>query len=493
MINRLRRFNPKVTILCVAAFVLATAIAWGVFGALPHLEDEQANVFQAKVFAGGRVTVDMPRVQPGAFYIPFIVQYNGRQFGKYPPGYPLVLALGELIGQPWLINSIAAALGVLGVYLLGRDLFDEDTGLLAAALGATSPMFVMLSGSLLAHSTTLVALVFFTWAFVRARRSDEPHPYRFAVLAGVSIGWATITRPFTAIVIGGPFGLIVLFDLIRHRPLLPMYVRMAIAFALIFSLWPLFNTLATGSPLTNTYALWWPSDVIGFGPQAGFAGGHTWARALIDLKQDFPEFGETFLGWPSVLGLPLAWLPVALGLVWPKFDKRAWGLVSLVLLLVAAYMAYWARSGGGVYGPRYYSEGMPFLWIVAARGLLKLGATIRPRRLIKAALPVLLLWSVVMATYPRMLGGFQLFNITRRDAGLIVGANIHHALVFVRSPHWTAYASLGWLNQPNLSDGDIIFAQDLGSLANQYLKQAYPDRQVYYYDRESSIPLVAAR
>ncbi|HEY4722083.1 MAG TPA: glycosyltransferase family 39 protein, partial [Anaerolineae bacterium] len=262
--------NRKVTILCGAAFVLATAIAWGVFGALPHLEDEQANVFQAKVFASGRITVDAPRVLPGAFYLPFIVQFNGQQFGKYPPGYPLALALGELIDQPWLINSIAAALGVLGVYLLGRDLFDEDTGLLAAALGVISPMFVMLSGTLLAHSTTLAALAFFVWAFVRARRSTEPQRYRFAVLAGVSIGWATITRPFTASVIGGPFVLIVLFDLIRNRGrILPMYLRMAIAFALIFSLWPLFNTLATGSPLTNTYTLWWPSDVIGFGPQAG--------------------------------------------------------------------------------------------------------------------------------------------------------------------------------------------------------------------------------
>jgi 4-amino-4-deoxy-L-arabinose transferase-like glycosyltransferase len=491
----MRRFNPKVTLLCSAAFVLATAIAWGVFGALPHLEDEQANVFQAKVFASGHVTVDVPRVQPGAFFIPFIVQLNGRQFGKYPPGYPLALALGELIGQPWLINSIAAALGVLGAYLLGRDLFDEHTGLLAAALGVTSPMFVMLSGTLLAHSTTLAALVFFAWAFVRARRSAEPQRYRFAVLAGVSIGWATITRPFTAIVIGGPFVLIVLFDLIRsRRRLLSIYFCMAIAFAAIFSILPIFNLIATGSPTTNTYTLWWPQDMIGFGPQFGMAtGGHTWQMALVDLNLDFPDFSQTLFGWPIVFGLPLAWLPIALGLIWPKFDKRDWGLVFLALLLVAAHMAYWARSGGGVYGPRYYSEGLPFLWIVAARGLLKFGATVWPRRLIKVALPVLILWGIVFATYPRMIDGFNLFNITRRDASLIATANIHHALVFVRSRYWTDYANLAWLNHPNLSDGDIIFAQDSGSMANQYLMQAYPDRTVYYYDRQQSIPLVAAR
>ncbi|HZY45066.1 MAG TPA: glycosyltransferase family 39 protein, partial [Anaerolineae bacterium] len=79
-----------------------------------------------------------------------------------------------MINQPWLINSLASMLTVLGVYLLGRDLFDQNTGLLAAALGSISPMFVMLSGTLLAHPSAMAALIFFAWMFVRARRSDEP-------------------------------------------------------------------------------------------------------------------------------------------------------------------------------------------------------------------------------------------------------------------------------------------------------------------------------
>ena len=118
---------------------------------MPHLEDEFANFFQAKSFTSGHITADSPS-QPLSFFVPFIVDFNGARFAKYTPGYPLVLALGVLIGQPWVINALAAALGILGVYLLGRDLFDHDTGMLAAALGTISPMFLILSGTLLPHT-----------------------------------------------------------------------------------------------------------------------------------------------------------------------------------------------------------------------------------------------------------------------------------------------------------------------------------------------------
>src|SRR5881296_301377 len=124
-LGREMRSSHQILILCVAVFALATAVAWGFFEAMPHLEDEHANLFQAQVFAAGRVTVAVPR-HSDSFFVPFVVNTtDGRRFGKYPPGYPLLLALGVAIGQPWLINGLAASLSILGVYLLGRDLFDH--------------------------------------------------------------------------------------------------------------------------------------------------------------------------------------------------------------------------------------------------------------------------------------------------------------------------------------------------------------------------------
>jgi 4-amino-4-deoxy-L-arabinose transferase-like glycosyltransferase len=491
--NLFNRLNRKVLVLCLATFSLATVVSWAVFSAVPHLEDEQANLYQAKVFASGEVSVPQPSITPSAFAIPFLVEKDGRLFGKYTPGYPLLLALGTLIGQAWLINSLAAVLIVLGTYLLGRDLFDQNTGLLAAALGSISPMFVMLSGTLLAHPAAMAALIFFAWLFVRARQTNEPNRLTFAIGAGGSIGLALIIRPWTAIAIGTPFALLALIDLVRSRlKLLPVFSLMAITFALVASIYPLFNWATTGSPTTNTYQLYWPYDSVGFGPQVGRGeGGHTFEKAKLNFNLDWPQFNQVVLGWPVIAGLGLAWLPIILSLIWRPFNVRAWLILIPPALLIAAHLLYWARSGG-LYGPRYYSEGLPFLWIAAAYGLIKFGSTKWPRRVVKIVLPFMLLWTIGECE-ARFIQGFNLYNINRQDANVIEAANIHHALVFVSISYWTDYANLSWLNQPILERGDIIFAQDLGELADNFIAQEFPDRKVYYYDRKQDPPLVAGR
>ncbi len=482
-----------VWVLSIAAFILATTMAWAVQGAMPQIEDEHANVFQAKVFASGHITVDESPVQPLAFYIPFIIHDNGHVFGKYTPGYPVLLALGALIDQPWLINALAAALSVWGVYLLGRDLYNHETGLLAAALGAVSPMAFMLSGTLLAHTSTLTALVFGMWGFVRARRSTERQPRRFAVLAGVAIGWALISRPWTAVAIALPLALVALNDLFNHpRRFFRLYAGMLVAFLLVASIWPLYNWLATGSPTTNTYTLWWSYDQVGFGPGYGRLSGHTWERAIQNFRTDFSDLGVTLLSWPSIAGVPLAWLAVLLGLFWPEYNRRDWALLIPPALLIAAYMAYWA-PGSSLYGPRYYAEGLPYLWIIAARGLLKFSAKPWPRRVVQLALPLLLAYSIVFTIEPRLLQGFDRYGRERLHLDRIAAAQLDNALVFVRVAKWSDYAELAWQNSPQIYDGRIIFALDYGPAGNQPLIDAYPQRKVYYYDRTQTVPLVAGR
>jgi hypothetical protein len=392
------------------------------------------------------------------------------------------------------------------VYLLGRDLYNHNVGVLAAALGAVSPMALMLSGTLLAHTTTLTALVFGAWGFVRARtdgharntgrarRSDERHPRRFAVLAGGAIGWALISRPWTTVAIALPLALIAANDLFNHpRRYFKLYTLMLAACLLIAAIWPLYNWLATGSPTTNTYTLWWPYDRVGFGDGYGrLDGGHTWERAVQNFSFDFPDLGVTVLGWPSIAGVSLTWVIVLLGLVWPDHNRRDWALLVPPTLLVIAHLAYWAR-GGGLFGPRYYAEGLPFLWIIAARGLIKLSATAWPRRVVQFALPLLLAYSIVFTIEPRLLQGFEAYGEQRHHADRIAAAHLDNALVFVHAAAWTDYADLAWQNAPVLADSPVLFALDYGPLGNQALAQAYPRRKVYYYDRTQPIALVAGR
>ena len=109
------------------------------------------------------------------------------------------------------------------------------------------------------------------------------------------------------------------------------------------------------------------------------------------------------------------------------------------------------------------------------------------------ALPLLVAWNIVYVVEPRFIAGFVQYRSARRAVNTIAQANLHHALIFVQAQQWQEYARLGWLNAPNLPDGDLIFAYDFGPLGNARLIAAYPDRSVYYFDRSQPYPLVAKR
>jgi 4-amino-4-deoxy-L-arabinose transferase-like glycosyltransferase len=480
---RLLRSRPfQAAVLCLAVFGMSAAVAWGVFEAMPHLEDEQANYFQARVFAGGEIAAPAPPSKD-AFFIPFTIVRNGIWFGKYTPGYPLVLALGVLLGAPWVVGALASALALAGVFLLGRDLFGADAGLLAAALGAVSPAFVILSGSLLPHPVTMAALVFFAWAFLRARRPGEARAAGFSLLAGLALGLAVLARPWTAFGIALPFIGIALFDLVRgFRRALRAYLLLGAACAALCALLPLFNYAVTGSPFTNTYTLWWPYDTIGFGPGVGrLEGGHTLGLALLNARLDLAAFQTALTGWPSPLGFPLVILPLIFGLLLAPRSRSDLLLLLPPVLLIAVHLAYWARAGE-FYGGRYYSEGMPFLWLLAARGLLKFSSGKWRLRLVRAALPLFLVWSILFQIEPRLLQGRGLYAITRENPAEIAAEDLHNALVFVHIRYWTDYAAFSWLNDPDLN-GDVIFVRDLGAERNVQMIRAFPGRRVFYFNR----------
>ena len=137
-------------LLALFAFGASLHINSTVFERLPHLEDEFAYLFQAKVFDGGHATVprDPSWQETKYFWQPFIIQpetpYPGTtnygRFGKYTPGWPLLLAIGTLFNAPWIVNAWIAALTVVLIYKMGRDIFSEAVGVVAALLMAISPM-----------------------------------------------------------------------------------------------------------------------------------------------------------------------------------------------------------------------------------------------------------------------------------------------------------------------------------------------------------------
>ena len=202
-----RYFNLAGLVLALAGFGLSLWVAVRYFESLPHIEDEIAYIWQARVIADtGRITTPTP-VCPKCFLVPFVVDYGGLRFGKYPPGWPALLALGEKAGARALINPLLAGFSVWLTYLLGRRLFHPAAGLLAAFLTVTSPFFLINSGSLLSHAWTLLLVLGFALAWLDLFDPVERVPHRLTlVVAGLCLGVIALTRPLTAVGVALPFG-----------------------------------------------------------------------------------------------------------------------------------------------------------------------------------------------------------------------------------------------------------------------------------------------
>jgi hypothetical protein len=191
-----------VLLLIFFSFAMSALVSRLVFERLPHLEDEMAYLFEARIIAGGNLVIDSPEPRQ-AYWQPFIVDSNGNRFGKYTLGWPAQLALGVLLGQEWIINAFCAALTVALVYRLGREVYNPDVGVFAAALTAFSPMALLLNGTLMGHTTALFATMLFIYAYWRIERGK--HRLRWGILAGLALGLLITNRPLTGIAIAAPF------------------------------------------------------------------------------------------------------------------------------------------------------------------------------------------------------------------------------------------------------------------------------------------------
>jgi hypothetical protein len=107
-----RHYKTAVLAIAFLLFVAAAYIATHVLERIPHVQDSITYLFQAQLLAKGKLWANVPAM-PDFFAQEFLTVRNGRWSGQYPPGFPAVLAAGVLLGQPWLVNPILAALTMI--------------------------------------------------------------------------------------------------------------------------------------------------------------------------------------------------------------------------------------------------------------------------------------------------------------------------------------------------------------------------------------------
>ncbi|MFC1525139.1 ArnT family glycosyltransferase, partial [Planctomycetota bacterium] len=124
----------------------------------------------------------------------FMVSENLRA-GR-PPAYPLFLSISYLLFGKSLfvirfIQALLSTLSCLVVYLIGKKVFDQRTGLIAAVITAIYPFFIFFSGLILTETIFILLLLVFIYLLINLEQRGN---IWLAVLAGVINGVAILTR-----------------------------------------------------------------------------------------------------------------------------------------------------------------------------------------------------------------------------------------------------------------------------------------------------------
>lgn len=483
------RISP--VLLALVGFLSALALGGLAFQHVPHVEDEVAYLFQAKTFAAGEITTPAPppAALPGLDYYLLQVSDEG-WFSTTAPGWPAVLALGVLVGMPWLVNPVLTGLSVLLAYGVVARAATEDRARLVALLMATSPFVLAVGATYMTHALTLFLMLLAWWCLLQARsRASDTTASLLALGAGLAMGWVFTTRPLDGLIAGGLTGLWLIAGAWRARQgaaLVLSYGGGCILTGAVF-LW--YNWMITGNPLSQPLteyidALWGPgANAFGFGPDIGPPDGwgaldrmpgHSLTEGLLNTANGLASVNFETLGW-SIGALAPIWA----ALIWGRVT-RGLDLAMLILLLtVIGLMLFYWFSGTFYVGPRYWYVAVVPLIVLAACGIEAVQS--RLDQPAQARLPVLILLLCTISLFGfstwrsvtkyHGYGGFTAEILTRYQRG-----EFGSALVFVSSDR--NIGSALFLNDPTLSEDNPIFFLDLGEVRNADIAAAFPDRKV---------------
>lgn len=383
--------RPKVFALYLAVFAAIATAFWsgGVLSYTAVTDDEGAYMFSAKTYAMGKLAADRP---PGArlFRNTFLIDHNKRIYSQFTAGHPAVLAIFYKLGSPYLLPVVASFAAVYLIFLLGSTMYDEKTGLVAAALLGASPFFIATGATLLAHLDCLVWLLAFCFFCARLLKAGS---IANAAMAAFCFGVAFHVRSATALFVGGPFLVCVLYTLLgnlrtRWKELLAFTVVGGL-FAAIY-LW--LNLYLNGDFFRTSYEQMWrdktSASLLGFGRKL-WGIHYTPGMAVAGTVMNWLKVNFWVFGWGLSLAPLLAWL-----ILRPKQKRDL--LFALPILFAVVFLFFYFWPGVSDTGPVLYYELLLCFTLLSARGLFalaeKFGST-------KVACAVFSLMLVSFATF----------------------------------------------------------------------------------------------
>jgi 4-amino-4-deoxy-L-arabinose transferase-like glycosyltransferase len=461
--------------LAVIAAAISAWVATDILGGLPHQIDEVVYLLQARWLLDGTLAPAVSAIQDH-LTVPFTYLAHGRWLGHYPPGWPAFLALGLAAGAPQLVTILFGISFVVLIFLVGREIDDDLTGLAAASVAVVSPLARLLSGSMFPHPACATLVLLALWLLLLARRLEG---WRYGAGAGLAMGCCLAVRPMTAVAVSLVLGGWLVVEAASSDS--PRRMRTTLAAALTAGLAAavptlLCNAATTGAPFSLPYSL-------ARGAMYDLANVAFGIRNLDAISISTPP-GLFGWGWPLAAKGLLAALPLGMAVL-PFLVRRARGGDWLLLLIVVVVgLGHLPTRANGLhgFGARYAFDVAGCLFLLTARGFRELARTASAattaRRSVAALFLVLNLTALV--ALPTRLGLYRgYYGITGGLQRQLAATGLERAVILVAPDDWRP-----WAEGARLITGprrhEIVLAADLGD--NSALETAFPGWPVLSWD-----------
>jgi len=355
--------------------IIAGFLAYFSYGRHPHIPDEIMYLYQARYMAEGNLSVPAPSV-PEAFSF-YLIPYNAaRWYSIFPPGWPAVLALGVVLGMPWMVNPVLGGLNILLLYYMFHELCNRRTARIAVILFCTSPWFVFMSMNFMSHTFMLTAVLIAAAAVIRARRNGN---VVWGCIMGGAVGVVSLIRPLDGLIVAIVIGLWSLGIGGRRLKLniIAAYVlSVLVVGAIIFP----YNKQLTGSSTTFPLMAYYEeyhghnSNALGFGPERGLGWaldpfpGHGPLDAVVNAGLNISSINTELFGWST------GSLIVVVMFLFSGGMKKNDYLLFMIMLFIAGTLSLYWFSGGPDFGARYWYLMIIPLVALTVRGIEFLGS-----------------------------------------------------------------------------------------------------------------------
>ena len=499
--SRLRRPRVWAVVVVVVGGLLVYTIANVVFPYHTSNHDEAVYLQQAAMLLEGQLFLRPP--VDGPFRPWFFVESGRGLYPKYTPPTAAMFAVGKLLGGYRVALGLIATGALAGTYHTVREAFDARTGVVATVLMLASPLFVVEASVFLSYVPAMLWNLTFAASYLHADRTGSR---RTATLAGIAVGIAFFTRPYTAVLFATPFILHALWSLREQGRGALDRVGLTAVFGLVGVATTLgYNAFITGHPTVFPYEAFAPLDGLGFGYReiAGYSRTFT---PRLSLRANAEVLWLFATEW--VVAGPLGTLAALVGLWTVRqrgFDDRQLALAGIGLTVPLGNLLFWGNlnvlgeladpSDGLVsfFGPYYHTDLLVPVVAFGAVGLLAtvewaygtLPSHVSAERAKPAVTALLLVGATVgagvtvAAVAAPLEANYDVTQQYERAYEPFEDRELDNTVVFLPRTYgnWLNHPFQILRNDPGF-DGETVYAMQRQQFA---VVDSYPDRSYYRY------------